>query len=367
MTRQIHYLDYNATAPMTPRAKQALVEALGLVGNPSSIHHWGKVQKNALEEARRKILHHLGADKHRLIFVSGGTEANNLALTGTGAKRVFVSSASHPSCATLPHVTPVPVDGNGRVNLEALVSMIVASDTPFLVSAPLASHETGVIEHADQLLTCVRAFGGLMHFDAVQAVGRMAVSLDTLDADLLSLSSPKVGGPAGVGALIIKGALTLTPMLYGGGQEYFARSGTQNTPGAVAFAVALGEALSQDWEDARTARDLLESLLKAQGAHIIGDQNPRLPNTTCVHMPGVSAQEQVIFFDVEGFGVSAGSACGSGRIQASPVLTAMGFVQAAQESIRISLSPHTPIHVIESFITVWRTLYGRVQNNKRVS
>lgn len=367
MKKPSHYLDYNASAPLTDRAKDALIHALSRTGNPSSIHQWGKGQKSALEEARRQILQRLGGSNHRLIFVSGGTEANNLALTGTGAARVFVSSASHPSCTTLPHVTPVPVTHEGRICLDALSRLIAQENTPFLLSAPLANHETGVIENTDALHTYVHDNGGLLHLDAAQAVGRIPVSMDSVGADLLSLSSPKVGGPPGVGALIMKASLTLTPLLYGGGQEYFARSGTQNTPGAIAFAAAIEDAVHQDWEHTRTMRDLLESLLSAQGGHVIGAYRPRLPNTTCVHMPGMSAQDQVIFFDVEGFGVSAGSACGSGRISPSPVLLAMGLEEAAHESIRISLPPHTPIHVIESFIAVWRALFTRAQNNKRVS
>lgn len=359
------YLDYNASAPLRIAAKDALLEALSFTGNPSSIHSWGREQRARLDKARARIKTALGTKSAHVIFTSGGTEANNLALRGPSCGAIFVGATSHASTLMVPGTAPIPVDGNGLLDLGALGSLLTQApqDHPCLVSVSLANHETGVLQPFDALTQIAKSHGALVHCDASQAVGRTPVSFDDLGVDLMTVSSPKVGGPPGVGALLTARSLRLEPLLWGGGQEFSWRSGTQNTPGIWAFTAALEACLQDDWTGAERARDALEARLINLGAESYGKDTPRLPNTLCVRMPGVRAEDQVMAFDVEGFGVSAGAACSSGKVTASSVLMAMGHTDGAKESLRLSLGPTPDLQALDAFYHAWQRLFERARSH----
>jgi cysteine desulfurase len=357
------YLDYNACTPVRTSARAALLKALDTVGNPSSVHQWGRAQRKNLDEARAQILDLVDGKTHTLIFTSGGTEANNLAVCGVKPSHIFVSSAAHSSLLSLPEAALLPVTPLGLIDLQALQARLESLPAPHksILCVSMANHETGVLQDFEELVLLAKKYNALILVDACQALGRTPVSFTKLGVDLMSVSSSKVGGPPGVGALIVRKGLTLTPLLYGGGQESSWRAGTQNTPGICGFAAALQDALQEDWAPAQKLRDHLEATLVSLGAQVYTSDVARLPNTACLHMPGVSAQDQVMAFDIEGFGVSAGSACSSGRVSTSSVLKAMGLDTAAAQSLRISLAPQTPPHAVEAFIQAWHTLFQRAR------
>ena len=357
------YLDYNACTPVRPCARAALLKALDTVGNPSSVHQWGRAQRKNLDEARAQILELVDGKTHTLIFTSGGTEANNLAVLGVKPSHIFVSSAAHSSLLSLPEAVMLSVTPQGLIDLPALQIHLESLPTPHksILCVSIANHETGVLQDFEDLVLLAKKYNVLILVDACQALGRTPVSFANLGVDLMSVSSSKVGGPPGVGALIVRKGLILTPLLYGGGQESSWRAGTQNTPGICGFAAALQDALQEDWMPAQKLRDHMEATLVSLGAQVYTTHVSRLPNTACLHMPGVSAQDQVMAFDIEGFGVSAGSACSSGRVNASSVLKAMGLDDAATQSLRVSLAPQTPPHAVEAFIQAWHTLFQRAR------
>lgn len=357
------YLDYNACTPVRASARAALLSALDTLGNPSSVHQWGRAQRKNLDEARSQILNLVDAKTHTLIFTSGGTEANNLAVQGNKPSHVFVSGTAHSSLLSLPGIIPLPVTSQGLIDLGALRRQLenLPASHKSILCVSIANHETGVLQDFTDLVVLAKKHNVLILADACQALGRMPVSFSKLGIDLMSISSSKIGGPPGVGALVVRKGLALTPLLYGGGQESSWRAGTQNTPGICGFAAALHEALDDDWAPVQALRDHMEATLVSLGAQVYTNDVSRLPNTSCLHMPGVSAQDQVMAFDIEGFGVSAGSACSSGRVSASSVLKAMGLDTAATQSLRVSLAPQTPPHVVEAFIQAWHTLFQRAR------
>lgn len=358
----VAYLDHNATSPLRPAAFDAMVEAMRVGGNPSSVHAAGRKARAIVDKARREVASLVGASPGETIFTSGGTEANNLALLGAGRRRVLVSAVEHDSVRrAAPRAETLPVDGEGVVDLGALEVALAASPEPALVSVMLANNETGVLQPIGEVVRLARAAGALVHCDAVQGVGKVPVDLRELGVDYLSVSAHKLGGPTGVGALIVRKAAPLVPDRRGGGQESNRRAGTENVAGIAGFAAAAqasGRGL-----DVVEMRDRLELALvqTARDARIYGANAPRLGNTTCISMPGVPAETQVMALDLAGVCISAGAACSSGKVQQSPVLMAMGVPAAeAASAIRVSLGWNSEAGDIERLITAWQSLYIRV-------
>ncbi|WP_421998092.1 cysteine desulfurase family protein [Reyranella sp.] len=355
------YLDHNATSPLRPAAFDAMVEALRTGGNPSAVHAAGRRARGLVEAARRQVAALVGALPAEIVFTSGGTEANNMALAGAGRRRLLVSAIEHESVLkAAPEGTVVAVDGDGVVDLAALERALAASDAPTLVSVMFANNETGVVQPMAEIVRLARAAGALVHCDAVQAAGKVAVDLHGIGIDYLSLAAHKLGGPTGVGALVVRAGAPFTASRLGGGQEAGRRAGTENLSGIVGFGAA-AEAAGAGLEV--TLREHLETALRgiAPAACIHGAGVRRLPNTTCVSMPGVTAQTQVMALDLAGIGVSAGSACSSGKVHRSAVLAAMGLDDAtAGSAIRVSSGWNSQESDIDRLIAAWRDLYIRV-------
>jgi cysteine desulfurase len=361
------YLDYNATAPIRSAAAAAVSDALALGGNPSSVHAFGRAARARLEDARECVAALAGARPDQLIFTSGGTEANNLALAWTRGGRVLVSAGEHASVLeAAPDAERIPLKGDGRVDLAALDELLGTPPRPALVSVMLANNETGVIQPVVEAARLAGRAGVPVHCDAVQAAGKMALDISALGVQLLSLSAHKIGGPPGVGALVAADDIDLEPLLRGGGQERRRRAGTENLPGIAGFAAAAreaGDALSE-FADLARLRDRIEAGIAAlaPGARIFGAAAPRLANTSCVSMPGVKAETQVMALDLAGVAVSAGAACSSGKVAPSHVLAAMGAEPAlADGAIRVSLGWASSAEDVEQFLAAWAELYERTR------
>jgi cysteine desulfurase len=361
--RPLCYLDYNASAPVKPAVIEAMTLALGRIGNPSSVHGFGRAARRALEQARASVAALVGATPDAVLFTSGGTEANNQVLAGVPGPRL-VSAVEHASVLeAAPDAEPLPVDIQGRVDLDQLADRL-ATVRPAVVSVMLANNETGVVQPVAKVAALARRQGALVHCDAVQAAGKIGVDLGALGVDFLTLSAHKLGGPQGVGALVLGSGIEPRPLLRGGGQERRWRPGTENLPGIVGFGRACELALEDRDFARRTAglRDRLEAEIRAaaSGALIHGAGAPRLPNTSCLGMPGVSNQTQLIALDLEGVAVSTGSACSSGKVGPSHVLAAMGIeATAAASAIRVSLGWASTDDDVDRFIAAWIRLYAK--------
>jgi cysteine desulfurase len=359
------YLDHNATSPLRPAALDAMIEALRLGGNPSSVHRAGRAAHARIEAARRSVAALAGALPSEIVFTSGGTEANNMALAGAGRPRILVSAVEHDSVLkAVPDAGIVPVDRRGVVDLAALERLLGETDSSALVSVMFANNETGVLQPIAEVVRLARSAGALVHCDAVQGAGKAPVDFHGLGVDYLSLSAHKLGGPAGVGALIVREGAPLRPDRRGGGQERYRRAGTENVAGIAGFGAAAEAALSG--LDVTGLRDRLEAEIGriAPGAAVYGADAPRVGNTSCLAMPGVKAETQVVALDLAGICVSAGAACSSGKVGRSAVLEAMGVPAAeAATAIRISLGWNTTSGDIERLIAAWRDLYVRVAHS----
>jgi cysteine desulfurase len=363
MTRQI-YMDYNATAPTRPEAIEAVAGCLVRAGNPSSVHRFGRLARRTVEEAREAVARAVGARPAEILFVSGGSEANNLALKGSGAARVLASAIEHDSVLAAAPGERIPVDREGVVDVAALERMLSADPRPALVSVMLANNETGAIQPIADIVRIARARGARVHCDAVQALGRIEFDLHALGVDFASLSAHKLGGPMGVGALYVRDGLALSAQIVGGGQERGLRAGTPNLPGIVGFGVAARQA-HDDLEDMtriRGLRDRLEAGIKRlqPSVRIFAEDVERLPNTSCFAVGGFGAETQVIALDLAGIAVSAGAACSSGRVQSSHVLRAMGAdAELAGSAIRVSLGWQSEERDVDEFLTAWGALLAR--------
>ncbi len=372
------YLDWNATAPLRPEAQTAVVMALDVCGNPSSVHAEGRAARQLVEEARERVAALVGAEPRNVLFTSGGTEANVMALSpcleggqGHGGRDVLlVSAIEHPSVLAggrfaRDAIETVPVASSGLLDLAALERALAEAARKGrrgpLVSVMLANNESGVIQPVVQAVALAHAAGALVHVDAIQGVGRIACDINEIGADLITLSGHKIGGPKGVGALIKRDqALHFSnPLIKGGGQERGARAGTENVPGIAGFGAAAATAraaLAEESARMRALRDRFEAGLKAKvpAAIIFGADAPRLPNTTLFAVPGIKAETAVIALDLDGVAVSSGAACSSGKVQPSHVLSAMGVVPAlAQGAIRVSLGPTTRESEVDRFLDAW--------------
>lgn len=360
MTRPV-YLDYNATAPLRPAALEAMRAALAETGNPSSVHRFGRLARRRVEEARASVAALIGARPAQVVFTSGGTEANNLALAQPAA-RILVSAIEHDSVrAAAPTAVPIPVDRVGIIDLAALDRLLANESGPALVAIMLVNNETGVIQPVADAARIARARGARIHCDAVQAAGRIAVDFAALGVRTMTISAHKIGGPQGVGALIVDDEVALTPMLRGGGQERGSRAGTENVAGIVGFGAAARVALTEltDMPALAGMRDAMEARLDA-AATVLGRGAPRVANTSCIGMPGVAAETQVMAFDLAGVAISAGAACSSGKVRASHVLQAMEAGELAGEAIRVSLGCATTQADVDRFTETWIGLWARL-------
>jgi cysteine desulfurase len=362
------YLDWNATAPLRPEAAAAMAEALQRAGNPSSIHRWGRAARQAVERARAQVAALVVTAPETVIFTSGGTEANHLALRGIAGRRLLVSAIEHDSVReAVPEAALIPVSAEGVVDLAALDRMLASDSSPALVSIMIANNETGVVQPVAEAAAIAHRHGALLHTDAVQGAGKLELDFEALGADLLSLSAHKLGGPQGVGALVARDGVALRALQRGGGQERSRRAGTENGPGIVGFgaaAEAAAEGLGRGAEIA-ALRDAAERRLTAIApeARAFGVTVARLPNTLCLTMPGVAASTQVMALDLAEVMVSAGAACSSGKVRPSRVLAAMGASpEEAASAIRVSLGWSTTAADIDRLVEAWSALYRRTRS-----
>jgi cysteine desulfurase len=380
MTKRV-YLDWNATTPLRPEAKAAMAHAWEISGNPSSVHAEGREARRLVEDARAAVAASVGADAANVVFTSGGTEANSLALTpglrrgkGERVERLVVSAIEHASVLAGGRFAPetirsIGVTRDGIVDLARL--RIQLEGPPALVSIMLANNETGAIQPVAEAAEMVHAAGGLLHVDAIQALGKIPFDLASVGADLISLSAHKIGGPKGVGALVLaEGVESLSPLLRGGGQEKGRRAGTEDVAGIAGFGAAAKAALAGRDEDAsreQGLRERLESGLKqTPGAVIFAEPSKRLPNTVLFAIPELRAETAVIGFDLAGIAVSSGSACSSGKVQPSHVVEAMGFgLELARGAVRLSLGWSTTSADIESTLEAWRKLADGLLRGRR--
>jgi len=357
------YLDHNATTPVRPTAAAAVVAALDVTGNPSSVHGAGRAARRMVEDARDCIAGLFGAGAASIVFTSGGTEANTLALTGS-RRRVLVSDVEHASVLGVrTDVQRIRVDSDGVVDVDALDALLAASDEPALVSVMLANNETGVIQPVAEVAEIAHRYGANVHCDAVQAAGKIAVDVAALGVDAVSLSAHKLGGPTGVGALIVADDSLIAPMLRGGGQERGRRAGTENLPGIAGFAVAAKEAVDElgPFAELAALRDDMEAALRQRvpETRFYGIETERLANTSCFASPSIGAETQVMALDLAGIAVSAGAACSSGKVAPSHVLRAMGADEdTANKAIRVSLGRSSSVSDVERFVATWSALHG---------
>ena len=354
----MHYLDANATQPLRPAARDAILAAFEVTGNPSSVHQAGRAVRRIMEDAREVIARSFGGQPQDLVFTSGGTEADTTAIRAMSqGRRSVISAIEHDAVrSAAADAVIVPVRPDGVVDLEALEAQLrdgVAS----LVCLMLANNETGIIQPVREAAAICRRRGALLHVDAIQAAGRMPVRLDLLGAHSLAISSHKLGGPAGVGALLLAPDAPFTaPLIGGGGQERGRRGGTPAAALIAGFAAAALASEADDLVNLANLRDAAERAAVACGAVVCGAPDRRLPNTTCVALPGAAAGVQVIALDLEKIAVSAGAACSSGKVQTSHVLQAMGLGVLAAEAIRVSL----PWNVSQTDIDAFAAAYQRV-------
>jgi cysteine desulfurase len=375
------YLDWNATAPLRPQAREAMVAALDVLGNPSSVHAEGRAARRLIDEARRHVATLVGAEPADVVFTSGGTEANAMALCqASGIDALLVSAIEHPSVLAggrfpAENVASVPANSDGVVDLSALerqLAVLAQKGRRALVSLMHANNETGVVQPVAAAAAIVHAAGGRLHADAVQTAGRIPCDIKALGADLLTISAHKLGGPKGVGALVRRSAVDWpAPLIRGGGQERGTRAGTENVAAIGGFGAAAAGAvrdLAAEGRRLAALRDRLEAELKADFPQtvVFGAAAERLPNTTLFAFPGAKAETAVIGLDLAGVAVSSGAACSSGKVAASHVLAAMGVpVPLARGAVRVSLGFATQEADIEQFLAAWRTLAETLSKESR--
>ena len=359
------YLDYNAGAPVRPAVAQAMAEVLAEGGNPSSVHFWGRRARSRVEAARQILAEVFGVHARGVVFTSGGTEANALILRGCGRASVLVSAIEHPSVLRgVDDPVVVSVHLNGLIDLDALDRML-AELGPALVSVMAANNETGIVQPLEQVTHIAHAHGALVHCDAAQAVGRIPISLIETGIDFLTLSACKLGGPSGVGALVMRDPdFPLNALVPGGGQEGRRRGGTENVAGIVGLGIAIQHSMTdlKDMGRMKALRDIVQSQILAQvpGAKIIGQDMPRLPNTLCVALPGLETRTQVMALDLDGVMIGAGSACSSGKMGESAVLKAMGLDRAlCNSAIRLSWGWNSGEADGKKFMEHWTKLVQR--------
>ncbi len=355
------YLDANATEPLRPEARAAMLTALDCPGNPYSVHAAGRAARNLLETARETIANTFGCGPAELVFTSGGTEADALAVHALGVgRRVVIGATDHDAIrSAAPDALVVPVDRNGVADLAALDALL-AGVGPALVCLMAANNETGTIQPVAEAAAMCRRHGARLHVDAVQAAGRLSTDFAALGCDSMAISSHKLGGPAGAGALLLtpEAAAHIRPLIAGGGQERGRRGGTPAVSAIAGFAAAA----TAGYEGAAIAqlRDAAEAAAARCGAIVCAAGAPRLANTTSLALPGVRADTQVIALDLAGVAVSAGAACSSGKVARSHVLAAMGLGELAGQAIRVSLPWNATAAHVDAFARAYADMAGRL-------
>lgn len=370
MTRA--YLDHNATTTLRPEAAQAVLRALEMTGNPSSVHGEGRAARKLVENARVDVARLVNAAPANVTFTSGGTEANHLALHAAlslGVTRILVSSIEHdamraPAEASGLPLTLIPVDRHGVVDLAALTQELASVEGKPLVILMLANNETGVIQPVATAARLTHDAGGLIISDAVQAAGKSSIDLVALGVDLLTLAGHKIGAPMGVGALVHRKGLAIAALQIGGGQEQRRRAGSENVSAIAGFGAAACVARQHfsDMSRLRAMRDAFELRMAADFPDLVvfGKDAERLPNTSYFAMPGLDAERLLMALDLDGIAVSAGAACSSGKIGKPRVLDAMGVDDMiARNAIRLSLGWSSTQEDIDAFIAVWTRLHAR--------
>ncbi len=380
------YLDYNSTTPVDERVLNAMLPYFSKeFGNPSSVHSYGSNAKAALDKAREQVAEFLGASPNEIVFTSGGTEANNLAIFGTtnerdpkSPKHIITTKTEHESVLmpvmqlekTGYEVTYLGVDSGGTPNIEELKENI--RESTVLISTMYANNETGTITPLKEIAGIANNHGITFHSDSVQASGKIAININDLGVDTLSISSHKFYGPKGTGALYIRGGplknRSFAPTLYGGGQERGMRSGTENVGAIVGFGKACEIAGSESPEDSARIKLLRDELLQSireniEGVSVNGDPDNSLPNTLNIGIEGVSGDSIVMNLDLDGIAISTGSACSEGNIEPSHVLRAMGLSsKEASSSIRISLGKYTTNEDTKALLQSLSTVVNRIRN-----
>ena len=365
------YLDWNASAPLRPEARTALANALEATGNASSVHAEGRKLRAIIEGARDEVARLVGAQAADVVFTSGATEANAAVMAG-GWDQIFVAGIEHdsvlrPAQASGARIVDVGAGADGVARMERMAEQVLASGRAMgrtLVSLQLANNETGVLQPVAATAAFCRSHGLNCHTDAVQAAGRIAIDIATLDVDFLSLSAHKIGGPKGVGALVLRDGVALRPLIVGGGQERWRRGGTENVAAIAGFGAAARAARLElaEIEAVRARRDMLERavLQVTPAAVVICEGSERLANTMCVAVPGKAAETLVIKLDLAGIAVSAGAACSSGKVGASQVLSTMGIaLEIARGAIRVSIGASTTDNDIAAFVAAWSDIFGK--------
>jgi len=365
------YFDYNATAPLHKNVIKK-IQSLKFeeFGNPSSVHKIGRNSKKVVEEVRRNILSILKAKNYDLIFTSGATESNNLAIKGfikkNNIKTIYSLETEHASVIDVVKSLEIEkkffkTNSNGTVNLKEIEEALSKQTTPFLVSIMFANNESGIIHPINEIAKIVKKYKGIIHCDGVQSLGKIEIDLDSLDVDLFSISSHKIGGPTGIGALLINTRNNITPEIIGGGQEKNLRSGTENFLGILGFGEAMNEVKNLTKicnSEIKNNRDLLETNLKklSNEIKIFGEDADRLGNTCYFAYPSMTSENQVIALDQKGICVSSGAACSSGKVEPSHVLKAMKVDDKyIHSAIRVSLGWDSTKEQVETFFNVWKS------------
>ena len=382
MSKQRIYLDYNATAPVRPAAKLAVMAALDHVGNASSIHQEGRKARGLMEAAREQVAKLINAQSKEITFTSGGTESNNLVLASDlgalGKKQplaaTLLSATEHPSLIKAQELSPRPVelinvDENGILDLAHLEQLLQAwqqkSDLPVLVSVMLVNNETGVIQPMQEITALVHKYRGFIHADAIQALGKVEINFETMNVDLLSLSSHKIGGPQGAGALVIRLGMLVDSYVKGGGQELGLRAGTENIPAISGFGAAAQECREElkNKNQYNEMRQELEAKIKqiSPAAVIFATAVDRVATTSCFAIEGLTAERALMSFDLGGIAISSGSACSSGKVSQSHVLKAMGINDdVALCALRLSFGWNTKPQELDMFIEEYTKIYQRM-------
>lgn len=365
----ILYLDYNATVPIRPEVIKLMAEVMSEGGNPSSVHTLGRKAKARMEEARSIIASAINCRPQMIVFTSGGTEANNMAILSTGKSRLITSTVEHDSVRSAASrfdgkVDYLAVDNNGQIDLDALEKLLKRDAENTIISILYANNETGVLQDIKKISTICHEAGAILHIDAIQALSKIPIDFKEMGVDLMSISSHKTGGPQGVGALVAHEKLPVKSFILGGGQELGRRGGTENIAGIAGFAkaVSMAEQSFQKMKMVEKWRDEIEQEIMeySNEALFFGKNSLRLPNVSTIYMPNVSSETQVMNFDLDKICISSGSACSSGKVKASHVIEAMvKDKNIASSTIRVSLGWASEHSDAEAFIKSWKKQYDR--------
>lgn len=363
------YLDYNATAPLRIEVAETMMRAFSMIGNPSSIHRFGRNIRREIESAREQVALLINADPIDIVFTSGATEANNAVITGAPVTRVLYSAIEHPSVTEVARASDkaavIPVLPSGVIDTHVLEQLLTETKGQALVSVMWVNNETGVIQPMDEIVRLAKEHGALVHCDAVQALGKIPIDMRHSGIDYLTLSAHKIGGPTGIGALVYSHHARLAAHQLGGGQERRRRAGTENFTGIMGFGKVC-ECARMDmghWEQIRIWRDRCEIKMKNAVSHVefAGSDAPRAGNVIQAILPNVPAETQLMALDLAGIAVSSGSACSSGSVKPSHVLLAMGVAaEKARCAIRVSMGHHTVENDVNEFLTQWVTISQRL-------